>query len=70
MDVVVEYGHKLALLSTKNLHILQTVLTIVTLARGVGEVVGPDKDCMGVNVGLDANFLSLGALNGELGSIK
>jgi hypothetical protein len=70
MDVVVENGHKLTLLSTKNLHILQTVLPIVTLARRVGEVVGPHKDSMGINVGLDANFLPLGALDGELGSFK
>ena len=56
---------KLSFSATENLHILQAVLAVITLARSIRHVLRPDQGCVASRVYTNSDLLPLMTLNHE-----
>ena len=60
----------LSVSAAENLHILETVLSVVTFARRIAQILRPDKSCIPCRAWLDLDLLALMALDHELRSFE
>ena len=56
--------------AAKNLHVLQSVLAVVALPRGVTQILGPHKNCVTGLSKFERNFLPLMTLDKEFGALN
>lgn len=56
--------------AAKNLHVLQSVLAVVALPRGVTQILGPHKNRMTGLSKFERNFLPLMTLDKEFGALN
>lgn len=66
MNNIVKARDKGAITASENLHILQGVLSVVTLSSFVGQVAGPDQNGVSSGAHLHIDILATVALDHEL----
>jgi hypothetical protein len=66
LNHVFEDGDVLAVPASENLHVLQRMLSIVTLASAVGQALRPNEDGVSRGAELGGDILALWATNHEL----